>query len=123
MLFFQGQPDTQFNHSAPHSSRILADEIGRSWLNSAKIARKAGQWQTAYSATLQAQQSRAPFSFMESAKLVKATGEPLRALQDLENSMKLLGFLDNDPNIIDLDLENDDEAKKIKAKVIEPNVW
>ena len=89
-------------------------EVGRSWLASAKIARKAGQWQTAYSAVLQAQQSKARFSFMESAKLVKATGEPLRALQELENSMRLLGLIETD--VIDL-TDDDDETKKMKAKV------
>ncbi|KAF7302261.1 hypothetical protein MIND_00793200 [Mycena indigotica] len=91
-------------------------EIGRSWLASAKIARKAGQWQTAYSAMLQARQSNANFAFMESAKLVKATGEPLRALQELENSMRTLGLLDDKPDIMDL-TEDDDEAKLMKAKV------
>lgn len=53
---------------------------------------------------------------MESAKLVKATGEPLRALQELENSMRLLGLLD-DKDV--LDLTADDETTKMKAKVRE----
>lgn len=56
------------------------------------------------------------FSFMESAKLVKTTGEPLRALQELENSMKLLGLIEDKPDVIDL-TEDDDETKKMKAKV------
>lgn len=51
---------------------------------------------------------------MESAKLVKATGEPLRALQELENSMRLLGVIEND--VIDL-TEDDEETKRMKAKV------
>lgn len=51
---------------------------------------------------------------MESAKLVKATGEPLRALQELENSMRLLGLMEND--VIDL-TDDDEETKKLKAKV------
>ncbi|KAK1226693.1 hypothetical protein PQX77_010337 [Marasmius sp. AFHP31] len=74
-------------------SSSSTSEVGRSWLASAKIARKAGQWQTAYSAILQAEQSNAQFSFMESSKLLKATGEPLRALRQLEDAMKLLGML------------------------------
>ncbi|KAF8214176.1 hypothetical protein K438DRAFT_1902229 [Mycena galopus ATCC 62051] len=94
-----------------------AREIGRSWLASAKIARKAGQWQTAYSAMLQAQQSsNIRFSFMESAKLVKATGEPLRALQELENSMRALGLLE-EKNVVDL-TEDDSETKRMKAKAL-----
>lgn len=76
--------------------------VGQSWLASAKIARKAGYWQTAYSAVLQGRQCRAPFSFMESARLIKASGEPLRALQDLDNSMKLSGILEERTDVIDL---------------------
>jgi serine/threonine-protein kinase ATR len=94
---------------------MLGVEIGKSWLASAKIARKAGQWQTAYSAMLQAQQSNSRFSFMESAKLVKTTGEPLRALQELENAMRLFGLMEDNRNVIDL--TEDEEARKMKAKV------
>lgn len=67
---------------------------------------------------LQAKQSKTRFSFMESAKLLKATGEPLRALQDLENSMRLLGLMENkaDSEIIDL-TEDDEDGKQLKAKV------
>lgn len=96
------------------SRNAFTGEVGRSWLASAKIARKAGQWQTAYSAVLQAQQNNARFAFMESAKLIKATGEPLRALQELENSMRLFGIIESD--VIDL-TEDDDETKRMKAKV------
>ncbi|KAJ7688699.1 hypothetical protein B0H17DRAFT_938064 [Mycena rosella] len=95
--------------------QTFAGEIGRSWLASAKIARKAGQWQTAYSAMLQAQQSNTRFSFMESAKLVKATGEPLRALQELENSMRLLGLIEDRADVVDL-TEDDNETKRMKSK-------
>ncbi|KAG2369791.1 hypothetical protein BDR07DRAFT_1447599 [Suillus spraguei] len=91
----------------------ITSQIGQSWLASAKIARKAGQWQTAYSAMLQAQYTNARFSFMESGKLVRARGEPLRALQELENSMRILGFVDN--NAVDLTRE-DEQSKRMKAK-------
>ena len=63
------------------------DAIGKLWLNSAKIARKAGHTQTAYSALLHAQRLQAPFSFVESAKLIRSSGEPMRALQELEKSI------------------------------------
>ncbi|KAF7326051.1 hypothetical protein MKEN_00456000 [Mycena kentingensis (nom. inval.)] len=100
------------------SSQTSAREIGRSWLASAKIARKAGQWQTAYSAVLQARQSKAEFAFLESAKLVKATGEPLAALQELEKSMRLLGLIESKvkgkPEV--LDLEESEESKRMKSK-------
>lgn len=97
-----------------NADSIASDQVGRLWLSSSKIARKAGQWQTAYSALLQAQQSKAPYSFIESAKYVKAIGEPLRALQELENSMKLMGILDD--NMYDLTVDQS-ELKAIKAKV------
>lgn len=93
----------------------LRGVIGQSWLASAKIARKAGHWQTAYSAMLQARQCKASFSFMESARLIKASGEPLRALQELENSMRLSGMLDEIDDVIDL--THDNESPKMKAKV------
>lgn len=53
---------------------------------------------------------------MESAKLVKATGEPLRALQELENSMRLSGLMEEDPDTIDLTADNDAELKRMRAK-------
>ncbi|KAG6850185.1 hypothetical protein H0H93_016613, partial [Arthromyces matolae] len=99
----------------PIPRQILAVEHGQSWLTSAKIARKAGHWQTAYTAMLQATQNKTRFSFFESAKLTKALGEPLRALTELENSMKSLGMLD-EPNDV-VDLTGDDDARKdMKAK-------
>ncbi|KAF8961112.1 hypothetical protein BDZ97DRAFT_1664899 [Flammula alnicola] len=94
----------------------LNRETGKSWLASAKIARKAKQWQTAYSAMLQAQQSKASYSFIESAKLLKATGEPLHALQELENSIKLLGLFDD--KVLDLTMDADGERMKAKIQVL-----
>jgi hypothetical protein len=79
--------------------------IGLTWLDSSKIARKAGHWQTAYSAMLQAQRRAAPYWFLESAKLIKATGEPLRALQELEHALHSSHA-------------DDHENRKSKAKVI-----
>lgn len=98
------------------SNASISKEIGRTWLTSAKIARTAKQWQTAYSATLQAQQGGAPFYFMESAKLLKATGEPLRALQELENSMRLSGMGVGQQDTIDLTEEDNEEFKCLRAK-------
>ncbi|KAI6100243.1 hypothetical protein F5141DRAFT_1009738 [Pisolithus sp. B1] len=98
------------------SNASISKEIGRTWLASAKIARTAKQWQTAYSATLQAQQGGAPFYFMESAKLLKATGEPLRALQELENSMRLSGMGLVQQDTIDLTEEDNEESKCLRAK-------
>lgn len=79
--------------------------IGFTWLDSSKIARKAGHWQTAYSAMLQAQRRAAPYWFLESAKLTKATGEPLRALSELEHALHSSSHAD------------DQEHRKSKAKV------
>jgi len=52
---------------------------------------------------------------MESAKLVRARGEPLRALRELENSMHILGLVDN-RNTLDL-TRDDEQSKRMKAKV------
>ncbi|KAI0776189.1 hypothetical protein BD413DRAFT_469293 [Trametes elegans] len=82
---------TVFNLSDSQNEDVR-DATGKSWLTSAKIARKAGHIQTAYSAVLQAQQCDTPFSFVESAKLVRARGDPLRALQELEKAMRLAGI-------------------------------
>jgi serine/threonine-protein kinase ATR len=103
-------------HSTSIPRHILNKEIARAWLASAKIARKAGQWQTAYCSMLQAQEIDRRYSFMEGAKIIKATGEPLRALQELENSMQLLGLIEDTSDVIDL-TDDDDEAKRTKAKV------
>ena len=65
---------------------------------------------------LQARQNGARFAFIESAKLVKGSGEPLRALQELENALKSAGVIGED--VIDLTTDQDDEAsKKSIAKV------
>jgi hypothetical protein len=64
---------------------------------------------------LQSRQTDERFSFMESAKLVKTTGEPLRALQELENSMRLFGMIADKHDVIDL--TDDDESKMMEAKV------
>jgi serine/threonine-protein kinase ATR len=63
---------------------------------------------------LQAQYTNARFSFMESGKLVRAQGELLCTLQELEKTMRILGLVDN--NTIDLTRE-DDQFKRMKAKV------
>lgn len=90
------------------SSGDQADDdnvIGLTWLDSSKIARKAGHWQTAYSAMLQAQRRAAPYWFLESAKLTQATGEPIRALLELEHALHSSSHVD------------DQEYRKSKAKV------
>ncbi|KAF9534591.1 hypothetical protein CPB83DRAFT_754578 [Crepidotus variabilis] len=96
------------------TGRSVSAAIGKSWLASAKIARKARQWQTAYSAVLQAQKRDAPYSFIESAKLLKASGDPLRALNELENSSNRLQLFDKQF----VDLTGDTELPRMKAKIL-----
>ncbi|KAK4688806.1 hypothetical protein P7C73_g1301, partial [Tremellales sp. Uapishka_1] len=88
-------------------SPLLKNEIGKAWITSSKIARKAGFEQTAYGATLQAKEVDAPFAFLQEAKLVKAHGGALKALTDLENNVKpLLRHSEkNVSNIIDLTMD------------------
>jgi serine/threonine-protein kinase ATR len=69
---------------------ILRPDIGIAWITSSKIARKAGYEQTAYSATLQAQQIDAPFTFLQQAKLSRVHGGAYKALTELENAVKPL---------------------------------
>ncbi|KAH7105864.1 hypothetical protein BKA62DRAFT_809018 [Auriculariales sp. MPI-PUGE-AT-0066] len=64
--------------------------IGQTWLLTAKIARKAGHHQTAYSAILQAQQHQTSFAFVQNCKLVKENGETLRALEELTAELNRL---------------------------------
>ncbi|KAI1796128.1 hypothetical protein LXA43DRAFT_880633 [Ganoderma leucocontextum] len=93
---------TSFNLSVSHAEEAK-ETTGKLWLNSAKIARKAGHSQTAYSAILQAQRCNAPYSFIERTRLIRESGEPLRALQELENAMKLCGAHQSAaPEVIDL---------------------
>ncbi|ORX38472.1 hypothetical protein BD324DRAFT_641616 [Kockovaella imperatae] len=63
----------------------LRAELGTSWIQSSKIARKSGYEQTAYSAILQAQQAEAPYAFTEKAKLLRAQSGAWKALFELEN--------------------------------------
>lgn len=69
------------------------------WLTTSKIARKAGHVQTAYSAILQAMSLHAPFTFVQQAKLMRANGQPLKALSELEN---ILPTLRTDPAVVGL---------------------
>ncbi|TFK55398.1 hypothetical protein OE88DRAFT_1622542 [Heliocybe sulcata] len=107
---------TAFALFSEKRNKLIEAEIGRSWVSSAKIARKASYWQTAYSAVLQAQQFHTPFAFSEGAKLTKASGEPLRALQELERFVNLQQLSGED--VIDLTEEDDpkDDTRKAKAK-------
>jgi len=70
------------------------NDIGPLWLVTSKIAIKAQHLQTAYSAILQANQLKADFAFMQSAKLYHANNQLHRALQEIEQGLKLLGALD-----------------------------
>lgn len=69
--------------SNPH----LKPQIGAAWIQSSKIARKAGYEQTAYSASLQAKVAGAPFAFLQQAKLLRAHGGVYKAFTELENAI------------------------------------
>ena len=63
-------------------------EIGELWLETAKIARKAGHQQTAYTAILQARDCEASFAFLQSAKLLYKDDQHYKAIQELDNSLQ-----------------------------------
>ncbi|KAG8852841.1 serine/threonine-protein kinase M1 [Serendipita sp. 411] len=90
-----------------HSVNII---VGKYWLNSSKIARKAGHFQAAYSALLQGRQRDAPFHFVQGCKLLQSDGESIRALQELNNSLETIS---EDADVIELTTEDD---ARLKAK-------
>ncbi|GAA5921352.1 hypothetical protein JCM1841_002451 [Sporobolomyces salmonicolor] len=73
---------------APSSDAAAKTEVGELWLETSKIARKAGHAQTAYSAILQARDCAADYAFLQSAKLLKAGGQTYKAIQELDNRLK-----------------------------------
>jgi serine/threonine-protein kinase ATR len=77
------------------------------------MARKSGNLQTAYSAVLQACQTRTLVAQVEAAKLTKATGEKFRALQELETLLGQHGILGNEV----IDVSASDEEKQLALKV------
>jgi len=82
----------------------LIREIGESWL-----ARET----TANSLQCNASSSakNGPFCFIETARLLKATGEPLRAVNEPESSSTLLGPFSDQLTAADA------ESDRMKAKV------
>jgi hypothetical protein len=53
---------------------------------------------------------------MQQVRLIRATGEPLRALQELEHYLQTTRRQDDSEDVIDL-TENENELKPLKAKV------
>lgn len=53
---------------------------------------------------------------MQQVRLIRATGEPLRALQELEHYLQTTRREDNSADVIDL-TEDENELKPLKAKV------
>ncbi|GAA5902167.1 hypothetical protein JCM6882_006719 [Rhodosporidiobolus microsporus] len=92
---------------APSIDQAAKSEVGELWLETSKIARKAGHYQTAYSAILQARDCAADYAFLQSAKLFKANGETHKAVQELDNRLKpvltRLDFRKPDPALVHYD--------------------
>ncbi|SNX82494.1 related to serine-protein kinase atr [Melanopsichium pennsylvanicum] len=66
------------------------NDVGEAWIATAKIARRAGHMQTAYSATLQATQNQATFAFVQRVKLLAKEEQTHAAIRDLVNSLNTL---------------------------------
>jgi len=62
--------------------------VGQLWAQTAKVARKAGHLQTAYSAVLQASELQAPTAFIQQTKLLKMEDQPYKALLKLDENLK-----------------------------------
>ncbi|EFP86122.1 serine/threonine-protein kinase M1 [Puccinia graminis f. sp. tritici] len=65
-----------------------APAVGQLWVQTAKIARKAGHLQTAYSAVLQASELKAPTAFIQQAKLMKMEDQLYKAVLKLDDNLK-----------------------------------
>lgn len=89
--------------------------VGNYWLTSSKIARKAGHFQAAYSALLQGRHRGASYHFIQGCKLLKSSGDSIRALQELNNALTLA---DNGKPEGIIDLTESDEERRMKAKVL-----
>lgn len=93
------------------SPRLQA-ELGQAWIQSAKIARKAGYEQTAYSAALQAERAEAPFAFIQRAKVTRMQGGILKALREIEHPVQDLVFrAENADSVIDLTSDSGESKK------------
>ena len=66
---------------------------------------------------LQAQRADASFSFIQSARLVKASGEPIRALQELNKALEKSSLFGVQTDTIDVTEEPDPEVARMTAKV------
>lgn len=73
-----------FLAAAHHSAR---EQVGQSWLLTAKSARRAGHLQTAYSAVLQALHFGAPHAYVQKAKLLAHTDQVQGALRELAHAL------------------------------------
>ncbi|KIY70380.1 hypothetical protein CYLTODRAFT_347818 [Cylindrobasidium torrendii FP15055 ss-10] len=97
-------------------SEYAKTETDKSWLATAKIARRSNQMQVAYSALLQAQSSGYAGAFIESAKVMKGT-DSSGAVAQLRKSMQLFNQdLTNDRHAIAG--ETDAERQLMKAKAM-----
>ncbi|XP_071844608.1 serine/threonine-protein kinase ATR-like isoform X2 [Apostichopus japonicus] len=71
----------------PNNHPSVKQEIGQSWLKSAKVARKANQMQTAYSFLLNASYYSLPEFFLEKAEWLWNKGDGHQALICLQNGV------------------------------------
>ncbi|KAI9005259.1 hypothetical protein BC832DRAFT_531539 [Gaertneriomyces semiglobifer] len=70
-----------------HEERLI-QECGRIWLQSAKLSRRAGHLQPAYSAMLQAANLGAPHAHLEKAKLLCQQNQIQKAMFELQTVLK-----------------------------------
>ncbi|XP_063432068.1 serine/threonine-protein kinase ATR-like [Mytilus trossulus] len=107
---------TLFNLAQQMTGHDVDHEIGHWWLWSAKIARKEGYNQTAYSSLLQAGDYNLPEVFVEKAKWFWSKGDKDQALTCLERGMSV-----HFPDIQALKSDTTDQSKarlKIYAQAL-----
>ncbi|VDD74871.1 unnamed protein product [Mesocestoides corti] len=72
-----------------HQIRLLDSALANSWLQRAKLARRAGQFMAAYTCVLNAERCGSPGALTERAKLLWQTGKREAALTCLDEGLRL----------------------------------
>ncbi|KAI9331418.1 hypothetical protein DFJ73DRAFT_857163 [Zopfochytrium polystomum] len=86
-------------------------EVGKLWLQSSKLMRRAGYHQSAYGAILQAAKVTAPGAIIEKAKWLLDTKQPHRAITELKN------FTESTSNVSNEEIRN--KASLLLAQTME----
>lgn len=115
------EPILHFRRTIYQMSQAVSSEIGKCWLQIAKVCTSNGNFQTASSAIIQASLKQAPNTAIQHAKLLWKQGQPHRALSmlklEIDQNPLLLQMSDNSAGLSDTDNPNAIQAAKIHLLV------